>query len=229
MFFKYLFIFALFSFVGWLMEFTYRSIVHKAVVNPGFMTGCVVPLYGFGALILTLLCDVLPRPDCVGNVLIIFFVSMLALTLLELFSGYTNKKFYNLTLWDYSKEKFNFKGYICLRFSIIWGLLALLFSYFIYPSLDSLVSGFLSNSQSLFYIGLFYGVFLVDLAASVDLSRKVHQYAVNISQTVNLEKLRLDLKLQQNRRKFVNSFYPYITTNQYLREKINEIKENKKN
>ena len=50
--FKILFIFSFTSVLGWVIETTYRFIMSKKLVNPGFMSGCVVPIYGFGAIIL---------------------------------------------------------------------------------------------------------------------------------------------------------------------------------
>ena len=53
---KYLFIFAIFSVVGWILEVTYRSITNKKFINPGFLSGCAIPLYGFGVVILNIIC-----------------------------------------------------------------------------------------------------------------------------------------------------------------------------
>lgn len=227
MLFKYLFIFASFSFVGWVMELCYRSYRTKNIVNPGFMSGCVVPLYGLGALILTILSQVLPEPNSIPKLIFSFFVSMICLTGLELFSAYTNLKFYKLKLWDYSDEKLNYKGFICLKFSIIWGLLSILFRLAIYPGLNTFTETIVKNYVCIFMLGIFYGIFIIDLFASINLSRRIHKYSNIIKDYINLENLKLDLKLQDKKRKFVNSVYPYITTNSYLKDKINEIKDKK--
>jgi len=74
LFFEYLFIFCLFSVVGWILEFAYRSIVNKKIINPGFMSGCVVPLYGFGAVILNIICSLFNGVESNYKVIVIFCI-----------------------------------------------------------------------------------------------------------------------------------------------------------
>ncbi len=52
---------------------------------------------------------------------------------LEFIIGYAYLKFKNVMLWDYSKEFMNFKGLICLKFSILWVILSLIYYYLIIP------------------------------------------------------------------------------------------------
>ena len=222
-FFKYLFIFLLFSFVGWILELVYRSYNSKKFINPGFMSGCVVPLYGFGALIMYLLCNDLSEINSKYKVLIIVLISILLLTLLELISGILLDKLFHLRLWDYSKYKYNYKGLICINFSLIWGILTFSFYYFMYNPINNISNSFISSDYGLFFLGLASGIFIIDLAMSIQLLNRIVKYANEIKQTVDLEKLRLDIIKRITNKKFINSVYPYTSINRYLKEKIKDI------
>ena len=127
--FYYVALFAIYSFIGWIIEVIYRSITQRKFVNAGFLFGPFIPLYGFGALFLILLqhffqsWHVLPR----------LFIFGLALTVLEYMVGYFAEKIFELTLWDYSEYKFNLHGRVCLLFSVIWAALGFIFITFIHP------------------------------------------------------------------------------------------------
>lgn len=225
-FFKYLFIFCLFSVVGWVLEVGFRSFVSRKFINPGFMSGCVVPLYGFGAVILDIICNLFVPITSKYKVIIIFILSMILLSILEFISGYILLKFFNLKLWDYSMFKYNYKGFICLEFSILWGLLSLIFYTFVFPWLNEFAINFISNTYGIFFLGIFVGVFLVDLCVSVGFLNRLTKYAKEVKEIIELEKLKLDVRRKNSRRKILNALYPYLSTNRYLKERLNELKGN---
>ena len=221
-FFNYLFIFCIFSVVGWILEVAYRSIMTKRFVSPGFMTGCVVPLYGFGAVILNLICNLFNPITSNYKIIIIFILSVILLSVLEYFTGYILLKFFNLKLWDYSDRKLNINGFICLEFSLIWGFLSLVFYLFIYPWINSFAYNFASTSIGIFSLGMFMGTFLIDLCVSINLLNKLTEYSNQIKQTINLEKIKLEARMNLKKKKIWNAIYPYISTNRFLRDKINK-------
>ena len=112
LFFKYLFIFGVFSIFGWILELCYRSIINKKLINPGFMTGCVVPLYGMGAIILNVLCAIITKFNFKYETLTIFIIGFILLSLLEFICGFVSLKYFNLRLWDYRDRKLNYKGFV---------------------------------------------------------------------------------------------------------------------
>lgn len=226
-FFKYLFIFCLFSVVGWVLELIYRSIVMKKFINPGFMSGCVVPLYGFGAVIMNIICNLFSGIESNYKIILIFVMSVILLSILEFISGHILLKYFHLKLWDYSMYKYNYKGFICLEFSFIWGLLALVFYLFIYSWLDTYALSFISNSTGLFFLGIYVGIFIIDLCVSIQLLNRLTKYADDLKEIVNVEKLKIDVRMKTNRKKFWNAIYPYISTNKFLREKIKDNKKEK--
>lgn len=226
-FFKYLFIFCLFSVVGWVLELIYRSIVMKKFINPGFMSGCVVPLYGFGAVIMNIICNLFSGIESSYKVILIFIISVILLSILEFISGYILLKYFHLKLWDYSTFKYNYKGFVCLEFSFVWGLLALVFYLFIYKWLDIFALNFISSTTGLFFLGIYVGIFIIDLCVSIQLLNRLTKYANDIKEIINVEKLKIDVRMKTNRKKFWNAIYPYISTNKFLRDKIKDSKKEK--
>ena len=217
---KYLFIFLVFSVVGWIIEFLYRSLMTKEIVNPGFMTGCVVPLYGFGAIILNILCKFFSNVSFSISTISIFILSIILLSSLEYITMYILFKFFNMKLWDYSNRKLNINGFVCLRFSLVWGILALIYYYFIFPWINDFTLKFLNNRFCLFSLGILFGTFIVDLFISIDLLKKLKEYSKNIQQIIDLEKIKIDSITNSTRKKFWKAIYPYISTNKFLKDKI---------
>ena len=85
---KYLFIFAIMSIIGWLLETVYRSIVSKKFINPGLMLGCSLPVYGFGGIILNILADLKLNTNFYLNVLLLSLLAAFLLTLIPTFSDF---------------------------------------------------------------------------------------------------------------------------------------------
>ena len=220
--FKYLFMFSLFSFVGWILEFIYRGLRQQKILNPGFMNGCVLPLYGIGAIICDMVCNMFQNVKSDYNIICTFLIAVLMLSILEYITGLVLDKIFHMKLWDYSKYRFNIKGYICLQYSIMWGLLFLVYNYFIYSSMINAGNIFISNIICVFLLGLFYGIFLIDLSVSIGLVSNIVKYSKMIAESINLESLRTELKKKVEKRKFIYAMFPYITTNKYLKEKIKE-------
>lgn len=212
--FKYLFIFALFSVIGWILELIYRSYKSKKIINPGFMNGCVVPLYGCGAVIMTFVCKL------TNNLVLLFFVAMLLLTTLEFVTGILLEKLFHIKLWDYTRYKLNYKGLICVRFAIIWGVFALLYKAFAYRHITNLANIVIDSKTYLFMLGIYTGIFLIDLATTINLLSKLTKYAESVKQIVNFEKLKIDISKRLNGRKILNAIIPNVFANSFLRDKI---------
>ena len=128
-FFYYMILFAAYCFAGWVVEVIYRSLTRRKFVNAGFLFGPFLPIYGIGAFLVIVLEHVL-RDWPVALRLAAFG---LVITLLEYMAGYLSEKIFKLTLWDYSEYRFNLHGRVCLRFSILWTLLAMGFVMVVHP------------------------------------------------------------------------------------------------
>lgn len=122
-------LFAIYAFLGWIIEVTYRSFTQRQLINAGFLYGPFIPLYGFGSAIIILLEFVIqhwPLPIKVVAYGII-------LTAIEYVTGFLFEKIFKLKLWDYSNNKFNLHGRVCLLFSTFWTIMAVVFVTFIHP------------------------------------------------------------------------------------------------
>ncbi len=109
--------FFIYSFLGWCLEVTYQGVAKGQLINRGFLNGPVCPIYGFGMVgVLTLLSPV------IDNKWLLFFGGIIIATVIELFGGWILDKLFHMRWWDYSEEPFNLKGYICLKFCILWGI-----------------------------------------------------------------------------------------------------------
>ncbi len=123
------FLFAVYSFMGWIIEVVYRSAKQKKFINAGFLHGTFIPIYGFGAVFIIIL-EYLLQPF---NVLVKILVYGFVLTVIEYVVGYLFEKIFKLKLWDYSENSFNIHGRICLLFSLFWTAIAFIFVTFINP------------------------------------------------------------------------------------------------
>ena len=110
--------------IGWLVEFLYRSFKKKRTINPLFINE---QMYVLTALFSYLL--------YVMDISFIFVVLFLLLftTGIEFITGYAALKLKGVRLWDYSNYPYNYKGIICLKFSAIWLVIALIYYYFVLP------------------------------------------------------------------------------------------------
>ena len=112
-------IFIIYAFLGWCSEVAFAAVNKGKFVNRGFLNGPVCPIYGVGMLIVVLcLWSLRDRP------LLLFLGSALLTTALEFVTGFVLERVFHDKWWDYSDMPFNIKGYVCLKFTILWGLAA---------------------------------------------------------------------------------------------------------
>ena len=143
------------------MESIVRSIAEKKIINTGFLNGPFCPIYGFGAIIMLVL---LKRFAI--NWIVLFFASIIILTLWEYVVGVLLEKIFKTKYWDYSDQKFNFQGRICLTNSICWGILGVLFIYYIHPFIEMLI-GYVDVLTLKIVISIFMILFTIDFIISV--------------------------------------------------------------
>lgn len=114
--------FLVYAVIGWVTEVIYQAVSKGIVVNRGFLNGPICPIYGFGSLFVILLVKALGLDhSSFTSDLKVFLLGMLLSTMLELVGGYALLKIFHARWWDYTSKPFNYHGYICLEFSIIWG------------------------------------------------------------------------------------------------------------
>ena len=159
--FKILTYFIIYSFLGWVLESVFRSIIEKKLINTGFLRGPFCPIYGFGAIIMLIFLERFQDKP-----ILLFIIAITLLTAWEYIVGILLEKIFNTKYWDYSDHKINFQGRICLTNSICWGFLGVGFVRYIHPFVEGLVSKI--DIQILYYsITIISLVMLVDLVTTV--------------------------------------------------------------
>ena len=114
--------FLVYSFGGWVVEVIFHAVALGKVINRGFLNGPVCPVYGFGVLSVFAMLNTIQSGGHQMNDAMIFLFGIILATAVELIAGWLLDVCFHARWWDYSDKPFNFHGYICLEFSLIWGL-----------------------------------------------------------------------------------------------------------
>ncbi len=154
---------------GWCLEVIYAAFAHKKFVNRGFLNGPVCPIYGVGAIIVAFCLSpfenlVEGRP--VINLLILFGCSVVLTSLLELIVGWILERFFHQKWWDYTDDPMNFKGYVCVPFSLMWGAICVALMKLIHPFTTFLIDKIPDRVHTVAFI-IFYGLFAIDLIITI--------------------------------------------------------------
>lgn len=153
--------FVLFAIAGYICEVIFAAIVLGKFVNRGFLNGPWCPIYGFGVVIVAICLKPLSK-----SLLVLFIGSVLLTSVLEYFTGYILEKVFDQKWWDYSDEKFNLGGYICLKFSLLWGVACTAVVKLVLPAVDAVIR-VVPHFVGLIVTGVIVAVMLIDLTATV--------------------------------------------------------------
>ena len=152
--------FLIYSFLGWGLEVAYAAVTTGELVNRGFLNGPVCPIYGFGML--TMLFFLTPL---LNNNLLLFIGGIIIPSAIELAGGWLLYKIYHTRWWDYTDRPFNLGGYICLEFSLYWGLGAVFMMKLVHPTIAALV-GMVPTTAGWIILALLYILYGVDLVVT---------------------------------------------------------------
>lgn len=144
-----LFIFSLYSVLGWVLEVLYFFFKSGKYVKRGLLGGPYCPLYGFSIAS----CEVVSK-HLNNNLFLMFIFFSIICTTYELATAILFDKILKIKMWDYSNEKTNLKGYICIKFSLIWGLLSIISVKILNPIFLSDSDKISSVIKALFTIGI---------------------------------------------------------------------------
>lgn len=153
--------FCFWAFIGWCIEVCYMTIETGEYQNRGFLSMPICPIYGFGVLMIA----VFSRPIA-DKPLLLFVISLVLCTALELAVGLGMEKLFNTRWWDYSHEKFNYRGYICPKVSILWGLGCVLVIKVVQPLVEAVVNHIPFN-VGIIFICIMAVLIAIDLTASL--------------------------------------------------------------
>jgi uncharacterized membrane protein len=187
------------SLIGWIIELFFRRFVsQKKWMNPGFLTGPYLPIYGFGVLVLYGVSNLsLGIPNQVLDVIIHILIIGVGMTLIEFVAGLIFIKGFKVKLWDYSNRKGNIMGIICPSFSLIWLVVGSLYYFLLNPLLVEGISWISENLIYTYFVGAVVGAMAVDFAYSIHLATKLKDYKELA--TLRFEDFKKELKERVNR------------------------------
>lgn len=184
---QWLFFFYFYCVAGWCFESTYVSIRKRRLVNRGFMKGPCLPLYGSGAILLLFV--TLPVRE---NLLLTFLFGSIAATALEYVTGVVMEALFKIRYWDYSDQRFQFQGHICLSSSLAWGALAIVLTRVLHAPVERLT---LAIPEKILTVCLFP----VTILAAADFTLSVKAALDLRDVLVKFEKAKRELELLQKR------------------------------
>lgn len=203
-------IFILGGTLGYLIELIFRRIVHKKWVNPGFLTGPCLPLYGVGTLCLFLISSLdysfISSP--VWRAVFVIAIITAAMTLVEYITGLIFIKGMNIKLWDYSDRWGNIQGIICPLFTLFWGIIGAVYYLFLHKFFVGAAEWLGENPWFSFGVGIYLGIFIVDIFYSFRVVAKIRMWAKEKDVVVRYEAFKLSAakKAQEIKEKF-NFFF----------------------
>ena len=181
--------FCIYSFLGWVCESTYCSLGERRWINRGFLAGPVCPVYGFGAVIVVTLLTPFAH-----SIPLLFLTGMAATSALEYLTGFLLETLFHTKWWDYSKRRFNIRGRVCLRNSLMFGGLSVVAMRLVDPVVQDLI-GKLHGWALYIVTGGMLALFAADTAISV---RAVLQMNGKLEQ---LQRLAAEIRRQEQARR----------------------------
>ena len=157
----YLWFFFIYAFLGWCAEVIYATVNSRKFVNRGFLNGPVCPIYGFGVVII-IIC-LTPLKD---NIILSYIGSVVLISSLELLTGWLLEKSFHQKWWDYADMPFNINGYICLKFSLMWGLVCLVILNMIHPIIYNIIV-LVPVTMGNVFLGIFVAMITVDIVLTI--------------------------------------------------------------
>ena len=127
--------FFVYGFLGWCTEVIFAAFKQHRFVNRGFLNGPICPIYGVGVTLVIACLEAFQ-----SNLLLLYISSVILVTVLEGVTGWAMDKLFHNKWWDYSKLPFNIGGYVCLLFSLIWGVACVFIVYFVHPLIHQVLS-----------------------------------------------------------------------------------------
>lgn len=179
--------FILYSFLGWLMETCYCSIMERHLVARGFLYGPICPIYGCGVLLMILFFTPLKE-----HLVLFYITAVVVMTSWEYFVGWLLETTTHVKYWDYSNSKFNIKGRVCLWVALTWGVLSYIIIFWVHPPIEDLYE---KIPLVLVYVlcGVLAVILLIDAVFTIRQLALVSKLVVSV--TTAGEELQLQLSL----------------------------------
>lgn len=225
----YFLLFIIYSMMGWIMEVLCSLYNLKKFVNRGFLLGPYCPIYGSGAILITLLLN-----KYINDPITLFIMAILVCGVLEYLTSYAMEKLFHLRWWDYSNKKININGRVCLDTIIPFGILGMLIMYVTNPwILDKLYKLNQTTLNTIFYIVL--GIYIIDNIVSLVTIIKIKGTAATVSKenrednteeiTNKVRQILLGKPKAFAQKRLINAYPKLQTIKIKVKEKIEKTKE----
>ncbi len=132
---QWVFMFFIFTMIGWVYESTVESLYHRKFINRGSLKGPYIPIYGVGGCIIILVASPFKY-----NGFFVFLSGLICCTILEYFAGWLMETLFKKQFWDYSMLKFTYKNRISLLSSLTWGVMSLFMIYVLLPLMKNFMA-----------------------------------------------------------------------------------------
>lgn len=162
--------FFVYGFLGWCTEVIFAAFKQHRFVNRGFLNGPICPIYGVGVTLVIACLEAFQ-----SNLLLLYISSVILVTVLEGVTGWAMDKLFHNKWWDYSKLPFNIGGYVCLLFSLIWGVACVFIVYFVHPLIHQVLS-LIPHTAVIALIAILGIALLSDMIVTTSAIVKFNQY-----------------------------------------------------
>ena len=219
----YFMLFIIYAVAGWICEVTLQLIQKHKLADRGFLIGPYCPIYGCGAILITL-CLTPFNEHPIG----LFILAMVLCGSLEYATSFIMEKAFNARWWDYSNMRFNINGRICLETLVPFGIAGLLIIYVFNPFLISMIGLMGENVLNITSIAILV-IFVADVIVSSKIiynfkktNKEVSQQESKDSTEIISEKIREILRNKSFLNRRLIEAFPDFTT--ILKEKGEELK-----
>jgi uncharacterized membrane protein len=153
--------FVIYSFIGWIYETMYCSLVVGHYVNRGFLYGPLIPIYG-----LCIVSAIILLYDKRINKIALFALCAFIASAFEYITSLWMEVVFNKRWWDYSNEMFNINGRVCLGAALVFGFFGVIILRYLHPALVRLMNYFVPVRITKKTIKIIMALFILDLLAS---------------------------------------------------------------
>jgi len=192
--------FYLCSFIGYFLEVFWVYLGTKKIVNRGFLTGPVIPIYGVGA-VLILFCLLRYYDDSI----VVFVFGVIITSSLEYFTSFIMEKIFHNRWWDYTDEKYNLNGRICLKNSFAFGVMSLVIIYAVVPLLYWVFSLLSFKVWTILAI-IFSAIFIADEIYSCIIAYNLRNRLIIVEELKNEKLAKIPMIFEKKLRESIEGF-----------------------
>lgn len=159
--------FLIYSFLGWCLEVIYAAVQKRKFVNRGLLNGVLCPVYGISMTFILIFFSSLK-----SQVFFLFCACFIITSVVEFLAGTVTERLMGRKCWDYSGYRDHLGSYVCIRFSFIWAVIAVLDIKFLHPWLESVIDMIPKTFGEIIAL-LLTGLAALDMITTVAALRKI--------------------------------------------------------